>query len=65
MDLCESKLELDMKQLTSSKLGKEYARLYIITLLNFYAEYITQNARVDVSQAGIKIAGEISTTSDM
>ena len=26
-------------------------------LFNFYAEYIMQNARVDESQAGIKIAG--------
>ena len=26
-------------------------------LLNFYAEYITQSARLDESQAGIKIAG--------
>ena len=26
-------------------------------LLNFYAEYITQNSRLDEAQAGIKIAG--------
>ena len=26
-------------------------------LFNLYAEYITQNARLDVAQAGIKIAG--------
>ena len=26
-------------------------------LLNFYAEYIMQNARLDETQAGIKIAG--------
>ena len=32
------------------------ARLYVVTLLNFYAEYIMQNARLDGSQAGIKIA---------
>ena len=32
------------------------SRLYIATLLNFYAEYIMQNARLDGSQAGIKIA---------
>ena len=31
-------------------------RLYVVTLLNFYAEYIMQNARLDGSQAGIKIA---------
>ena len=34
-------------------------------LFNFYAEYIMRNARLDEAQAGIKIAGEISITSDM
>ena len=29
-------------------------------LFNFYAEYITQNARLDEAQAGIKIAGRNS-----
>ena len=34
------------------------SRLYIVTLLfNLYAEYITQNAGLEKSQAGIKIAG--------
>ena len=34
------------------------SRLYIVTLLiNLYAEYIMQNARLDEAQAGIKIAG--------
>ena len=34
------------------------SRLYIVTLLfNLYAEYILQNAGVDESQPGIKIAG--------
>ena len=32
---------------------------------NVYAEYIMRNARVDEAQAGIKIVGEISITSDM
>ena len=32
-------------------------RLYIVTLLKFYAEYIMQNARLDESQAEIKTAG--------
>ena len=32
-------------------------RLYIATLLNFYAEYIMRNAGMDEAQAGIKIAG--------
>ena len=34
-------------------------------LFNLYAEYIMQNAGLDESQAGIKIAGRLSTTSDM
>ena len=32
-------------------------RLYIATLLNFYAEYIMRNAGLEEAQAGIKIAG--------
>ena len=35
------------------------SRLYIVTcLFNLYAEYIVRNARLDESQAGIKIAGK-------
>jgi len=34
-------------------------------LFNLYAGYIMRNAGLDESQAGIKIAGEISITSDM
>ena len=34
-------------------------------LFSLYAEYIMQNARLDEAQAGIKIAGKISVTSDM
>ena len=34
-------------------------------LFNFYAEYILRNAGLKEAQAGIKIAGEISVTSDM
>ena len=34
-------------------------------LFKLYAEHIMRNARLDVSQDGIKLAGEISTTSDM
>ena len=45
-------LALDVEQLTGSKLGKEYNKAF-----NLYAEYIMQNARLDESQAGIKIVG--------
>ena len=34
-------------------------------LFNWYAEYIMQNAELNKAQAGIKIPGEISITSDM
>ena len=34
-------------------------------LFNLYAEYILRNAGLDEAQAGIKIAREISVTSDM
>ena len=52
--------ELDMEQQTGSKLRKQYSRMaYCILppcLFNLYAEYIMQNARLDKSQVGIKIA---------
>ena len=34
-------------------------------LFNLHAEYITRNAGLEEAQAGIKIVGEISITSDM
>ena len=34
-------------------------------LFNLYSEYIMRNAGLEETQAGIKIAGEISITSDM
>ena len=49
-----------MGQWTGSKLEKEYIKaVYILSpcLFNFYAGYIMENARLDDSQAGIKIAG--------
>ena len=35
------------------------------SLFNFYAKYIMQNVGLDDTQAGIKMLGEISITSDM
>ena len=42
------------------KIGKGVCQDYILStcLFNLYAEYIMQNARLDESQAGIKIAGK-------
>ena len=34
-------------------------------LFNFYAEYIMRNVGLDEAQAGIRLLGEISITSDM
>ena len=55
----KQQLELDMEQVTGSKLGKEYVKaVYWLSpcLFNLYAEYIMQNAGLDEAQAGIKIA---------
>ena len=49
------------------QIGKAVHQCCILSpcLFNLYAEYIMQSARLDEAQAGIKIAGEISITSDM
>ena len=49
------------------QIGKGVCQGYILSpcLFNFYAEYIMRNAGLDEAQAGIKIAVEISITSDM
>ena len=41
------------------KIGKEAHQGYILSpcLFNLYTEYIMRNAKLDESQAGIKIAG--------
>ena len=59
MQVKKHQLELDMAQRIGSKLGKEYVKAGLLSscLFNFYAEYIMWNARLDDSQAGIKIAG--------
>ena len=36
-----------------------------LCLFNFYAEYIMRNAGLEETQAGIKMLGDISITSDM
>ena len=55
----KQQLEPDMEQLTGSKLGKECDKaVYCHPTYLTCTEYIMQNARLDESQAGIKIAGE-------
>ena len=46
-----------MEQWTGSKLKKEYVKAVYCHPAYLYAEYIIQNAGLDESQAGIKIAG--------
>ena len=61
----KQQLELDMEQKTGSKSGKEYVKAVYCHPSYLCAESIMWNARLDEAQSGIKIAGEISATSDM
>ena len=55
MQVKKQKLELDMEQKTGSKLGKEYIKVvYCHTAYSAYMQM--QNAGLDASQPGIKIA---------
>ena len=67
MQVRKQQLELDMEKQIGSTSGKGYGQGYILSpyLFNLYAEYIMRNAGLDEAQAGIKIMGEISITSDM
>ena len=58
MQVKKQQLEPDMEQQTGSKLRKEYIKAVIssLCLFNLHAEYVMQNAGLDESQAGIKIA---------
>ena len=49
------------------KIGKEVCQGWILSpcLFNLYAEYIMRNAGLEEAQAGIRLLGEISITSDM
>ena len=58
MQVKKQQLELDMKQQTGSKLGKEYVKaVYCHPIYLTYAGYIMQHPRLDKAQAGIKTAG--------
>ena len=45
--------------------GVRQSCILSLCLFNLYAEYIMRNAGLEEAQAGIKIAGEISITSNM
>ena len=49
------------------QIGKGVRQDYILSpcLFNLYAECIMRNAGLEEAQAGVKIAGEMSVTSDM
>ena len=53
----KQQLELDMEQQTGSKLGKELIQGCILSPCLFILIYIMWNARLDETQAGVKIAG--------
>ena len=58
MQVKKQQLELDMEQQTGSKLGKEYIRLYTVTLLAlFLCRVHHAKCRAGWSKAGVKIAG--------
>ena len=49
------------------QIGKGVRQGYLLSpcLFNFYAEYIMRNAGLEEAQAGSRLLGEISITSDM
>ena len=58
MQVKKQQLEPDVKHWTGSNLeGVCQGCILSLCLFNLYAEYIMQNARLDESQAGVKIAG--------
>ena len=59
MQVKKQQLECYMEQQTVSKLGKVYIKvIYCHPAYLTSTQYIMRNARLDESQAGIKIAGK-------
>ena len=58
MQFKKQQLELNMEQVDWFKIGKGIHQSCVLSpcLLNFYAEYIMENAELHESQVGIKIA---------
>ena len=59
MQVRKQQFELDMDGIDWFQIGKRVLQGYILSscLFNLYAEYIMQNARLDETQAEIKISG--------
>ena len=57
MQVKKQKLEPHIEQWTGSKWENMTRKILSPCLFKFYEEYIMQNARLDESQAGIKISG--------
>ena len=55
----KQQLELDMKQQTGSKSGKEYVKAVYCYPAYLYAEYSMRNAWLDEAQTGSGLPGEI------
>ena len=66
MQVQKQQLELDIEQLTGSKLGKGVLQGCILSpcLFNLCAEYIMRNTGLDETQLDSRLLGEISITSD-
>ena len=68
MQVRKQQLELDMEQQTFPfQIGKGVRQVYILSpcLFNLYAEYIMRKAGLEEAQAGTRLPGEVSITSDM
>ena len=67
MQVWKKQLELDHGTTDWFQIGKGVRQGCKLSccLFTLYAEYIMRNAGLEEAQAGIKIGGEISITSDM
>ena len=68
MQVRKQQLELDMELLKDwFQIGKGVRQGCILSpcLFNLYAEYIMRNTGLEEEQAGIRLLGEMSITSDM
>ena len=67
MQVKKQELEMGHGKMDCFHIGKGVRQGYILSpcLFNLYAEYIMQNVGLGEAPTGIKIAREISKTSDM